>query len=163
MSTKLADPRIRLGVRARDAITGFTGIVVQEIEWSNANIQFGVQPEALKESGERRDMDTFDQLCLIYEDEGRVELAQPIEESAIVIGDRVKDIATGFFGTAMHKITYLNGCVHFIVRGEDLDDRGKPASVNFPARELEVIGEVEEVKDTVATRTGGPSLSRDLL
>lgn len=51
MKTKTKQrPVIGLGDKARDTITGFTGIVIGRTEWLNGCVRLTVQAQALKDS-----------------------------------------------------------------------------------------------------------------
>jgi len=47
------------------------------------------------------------------------------EPEMIQLGDRVKDIITGYTGIVTGRGDFLYGCVRFIVADEKLDDKGK--------------------------------------
>ena len=48
----------------------------------------------------------------------------------ITLGDRVKDIITGFEGVAIAKVEYLNGCIQYQVRPTGLKD-GQPRDAHW--------------------------------
>lgn len=50
----------KLGDRARDRVTGYTGIVVAETKWLNGCVRLSIQPEELDKDGKVRDSTTFD-------------------------------------------------------------------------------------------------------
>lgn len=107
---------IELGSTVRDAITGFTGIVTQRCDHLNGNVQYAIQPEG--KDGNYPDAMFLDYHTLDVIDEGVSDRATPIAETGIVLGQRVRDKATGFVGIATMKNSYLNGCVHFGVLPE---------------------------------------------
>lgn len=53
------DGRVQLGMRAKDKITGLSGIVVAITRWLNGCVRVTLQPEKL-DSGKVRDSHTFD-------------------------------------------------------------------------------------------------------
>ena len=72
----------------------------------------------------------------------------------ITLGNKVKDIVTGFEGIAIAKIEYLNGCKQFCVQPPVDKDGKRPDGVYLDHQQLEVvsIGVAIEGKGT-----GGPS------
>ena len=64
-------PDLKLGDKARDTISGFTGIIVAITDWLNGCRRITIAPQELKD-GKRIDSDTFD--CEQIE---RVEIAAP--------------------------------------------------------------------------------------
>lgn len=53
------DERVKLGVKAKDRITGFEGIVICVSEWLNGCLRITIQPQAMHE-GKPVDNQTFD-------------------------------------------------------------------------------------------------------
>ncbi len=79
----------------------------------------------------------------------------------IELGDRVKDVVTGFRGIVIAVTEWLQGCTTVTVRSEELKD-GKPIdSISFDEPQLQILAKsivpskltMEPVK---ARRTGGP-------
>tara|TARA_R110000850_G_scaffold277151_1_gene424868 strand:- start:58095 stop:58349 length:255 start_codon:yes stop_codon:yes gene_type:complete len=60
---------IRLGVRAKDKITGFTGIVMGKAEWLTGCDQVALKPP-VSSDGSMRDASWFDIGAVEYIDEG---------------------------------------------------------------------------------------------
>lgn len=108
---------IKLGSTVRDAITGFTGIATQRCDHLNGNVQYAIQPPG-KDDGSYPDAMFLDYHTLDVIDEGVSERGTPVAETEIVLGQKVRDKATGFTGIATMKNSYLNGCVHFGVQPE---------------------------------------------
>ena len=64
-------PELKLGDKARDTISGFTGIIIAMTEWLNGCLRVTIAPTELKD-GKRIESDTFD-----AEQIERVETAPP--------------------------------------------------------------------------------------
>lgn len=108
---------IKLGSTVRDAITGFTGIATQRCDHLNGNVQYALQPKG-NEDGAYPEAIFLDYHTLDVVDEGVSDRASPLAETDIVLGQEVRDRASGFTGIATMKNSYLNGCVHFGVLPE---------------------------------------------
>lgn len=161
---------IKLGNTIRDAISGFTGIAIQRLEFMNGNVQYGVQPKG-KEEGVYPDAMFIDHHTLDVVDEGVADRATPATETEILLGQKVKDKASGFVGIATHKATYINGCVSFGVMPEHRagfgDKNANPQPSFIDHNRLEVVKDgllndaprTEEIKSDEAPvkRPGGPA------
>lgn len=77
----------------------------------------------------------------------------------VELGDRVRDMVTGFEGIAMGRNEWVNKCTRFAVQNEKLKD-GKPIdAVWFDVEQLEVVkkGIVRVHKEVpIAARPNGP-------
>lgn len=74
----------------------------------------------------------------------------------IKLGDKVKDMVTGYVGVAIAKTIWLNGCVRFTLQSDKFHD-GKPVDtlcVDEP--QLEVVGQGTVDKPEFAEPSGGP-------
>jgi hypothetical protein len=85
------------------------------------------------------------------------------------LGDKVRDVVSGWEGIASGRYEYLNGCIRWQVDGTDKD--GKPDGYVFDDQQIEVVEEaVVPVHPAVravvtppmpaAARTGGPRGNR---
>lgn len=164
---------IKLGSIVRDAITGFTGIATQRCDHLNGNVQYAIQPKG-KEDGSYPDAMFLDYHTLDVGDEadGVSDRATPAAETSIILGQKVRDKATGFTGIATMKATYLNGCVHFGVLPEIrkealLNENPVPSWIDH--NRLEVVNDGLnadapkniEIKDSVEVKPrppGGPAM-----
>lgn len=87
---------------------------------------------------------------------------------AAKLGDRVKDIVTGFEGILVARTKWLHGCDRLTIEPDKLDDKGMPQEAhNFDEQRIEVLEErngppVAEAAKKV-TRTGGPQNDRAAL
>lgn len=75
---------IPLGVRVRDALSGFTGMTTSRVEYITGCKQYGIQPP-VGEDGKMPDV--------IYLDEQRLEVLdpQPVEQASRTTGGPMRD------------------------------------------------------------------------
>lgn len=158
---------IRLGITAKDAITGFSGIVIQRIDQFNGNTRFALQPKGEDESSYPEAI-MIDQHMLDYVDEGVVDrVTHPTVVVNFKLGELVKDKATGFTGVATSACTFINGCVGYTVlpkavKTDLLNDNSRENMIEAYRLERAGDGMVEVVKAPPVTPTtgkapGGPS------
>jgi hypothetical protein len=79
------------------------------------------------------------------------------ENLMITLGQKVRDIVTGFTGIAIARVEYLNGCVQFCVK-PPVDKDGKMESGEYiDDSQLELVD--GEIQSTLLTKNsdGGPS------
>jgi hypothetical protein len=70
------------------------------------------------------------------------------------LGDKVRDVVTGYEGIATAVTEWLNKCVRYAVTSQDLHE-GKPIEAKwFDEEQLEVVEEKSIV--TMSKSTGGP-------
>lgn len=67
-------------------------------------------------------------------------------EQPIVLGNKVKDIVTGFEGIAVTRVEYLNGCVQYCVKGKISKDGKVPEGEYIDQQQLIVTGSGISVK-----------------
>jgi len=73
----------------------------------------------------------------------------------IKLGDKVRDINTGFTGIAIAKTEFQNGCVQFCVSPPCGKDKSKmPEPVDLDIEQLEVVGKPK--KKVISSPHGGP-------
>lgn len=78
---------------------------------------------------------------------------------AIKLGDRVKDIYTGFEGIAAARTSWLHGCDRITIEPTELDKDGMPGKCQvFDEQRIELVeAEAPRVaKASTTTKTGGP-------
>lgn len=62
----------------------------------------------------------------------------------IKMGDKVKDVISGFEGVATGRAEYLHGCVKILVEPEGLQESGKPIGAEwFDEQRLDASSETE--------------------
>lgn len=86
--------------------------------------------------------------------------------ATIQLGDKVKDMVTGFEGICVARTQWLNGCVRVMVQSDKLDKDGKPQDAQaFDEPQMVItkagkvvtdLGQPEPVV-TRPGRTGGPA------
>ena len=63
-----------------------------------------------------------------------------VRKPVVDLGDKVKDLVTGFAGIAVAKTEWLHGCVRIMVQPDTLDKDGKPQEmISFDEPQLEII------------------------
>jgi len=106
---------IKLGQTVRDVASGFKGLAVQRIDQLNGNVQWALQPK-VGEDGVFKDALQMDNHMLEVIDDGLADKVTAVTDTVdFVLGNEVKDLATGFVGIAIEKATYMNGCVSYWV------------------------------------------------
>jgi hypothetical protein len=75
------------------------------------------------------------------------------------LGDKVKDIVTGFKGVVVSAHNYLNGCTRLTVQPKLGKDGKMPDTETFDAPQLKII--TQEAHSIGNTITGGPSKFED--
>jgi hypothetical protein len=72
----------------------------------------------------------------------------------IKLGQKVRDVITGFEGIATARVEYLNGCIQYCVKQQKLAKDGAVRDgVYFDHAQLKVVGDGVSV---LAKDTGGP-------
>jgi hypothetical protein len=80
----------------------------------------------------------------------------------ISLGDKVRDVVTGFEGIVIARTDWLNGCVRFVVQPDKIEKNGKqPEGVSIDEQQLEVLeaGKIKlraHLEERAAPKTGGP-------
>ena len=81
----------------------------------------------------------------------------------IQIGDKVKDVVTGYAGIVIARTEYLNGCVQFGVKADTLKD-GAPIDAQWLDENQLIVVEAGKVpafsrnsQNIETQRTGGPA------
>jgi hypothetical protein len=70
------------------------------------------------------------------------------------LGQKVRDAVTGFEGTAIARVEFLNGCVQFAVQGVVGSDGKVPEATYFDHQRLEAVDATP--LSLAASNTGGP-------
>jgi hypothetical protein len=76
----------------------------------------------------------------------------------IELGQKVKDIITGFEGIVMCKVDYLTSCTHYGIQGEIVDGK-VPEYLYFDYKRLKIINKKSILERTEETKTKGASIS----
>jgi hypothetical protein len=74
----------------------------------------------------------------------------------VKLGDRAKDVISGFSGIVTGRAVYLNGCVHILINSQSLGDKGEPKSEWFDEPRVKLIrAGAFQAQQSTAT-AGGP-------
>ena len=77
-------------------------------------------------------------------------------QHTFVLGSELQDKITGFKGIAISRVEYINGCVQYCVKPQQLDEKGAMKDGEyFDVGQLIKVGEGVN-KAIVPTPTGGP-------
>ena len=158
-SAKSQQP-LKLGVKARDRVTGITGIVDMRLEMLTGSVQYSIQPEG--DGSSRPEGYAFDWQLIEVLGPGVSDKVPPIETSPIRLGDKVEDITTGFTGVVIETAWHLNGCVSHGVAPR-VNEKGEQVPAFYLNHKRLKVIKVEAVKQSpeavkpVKTRTGGPT------
>jgi hypothetical protein len=106
---------IKIGCVVADITSGFEGTVTARNELFNGNVQFSVQPKAIKGAEKLPEAYSIDAVSLKLKGKGVSDNALAPQATDIKVGDEVEDIISGHKGIAATKTTFLNGCVYFDV------------------------------------------------
>lgn len=159
--TKPAD--VELGMRLREVVSGVEGIAWSRRETLAGSTQISVQP-----SGDGKtlpDAYNFDWQTLEILSSGVAHLSSPEDPTVKVkVGDKVKNPITGMNGVAIEKVTWMNGCVKFLVQGKDRED-GTPRFNWEDHQILEILDKPrfvppivkEQTPEQKVKPTGGPT------
>ena len=156
---------IRLGQKVKDKVSGLEGIVTSRCDPLTGAVQYGVQP--MGKGDEMKEAVFIDHFTLQVKGDGVSADCPPVDSTVTVrLQDTVQDRITGFKGVALERVTFLNGCVYFLVQPETPtagDRKGRlPERVSFAHARLDVL-KAANAKPAAATvspaRTGGPNRS----
>lgn len=130
---------VKLGVEVRDRVSQFKGVVTQKIEQISGNVMYSVQPVSKK--GEYPDAYDIDGHLLEVIGVGVSKLLPEVDDSVTIkLGEAVQDVVTGFKGMAVSKVTFQNGCVHFVVAGKVSKDGKELLSFSVNHKRLKKTG-----------------------
>lgn len=128
--------QIAMGNTIKDAVSGFTGIAIQRLEYLNGNVQWGIQPVMEEGAKTLPDVILLDYHMLDYVDEGVAARVTPCNDtSGITLGELVEDKASGFQGIATQRCEYLNGCTRYgvlprAVKTDILNDNSRESFID---------------------------------
>lgn len=157
--------RIKLGQSVKDKVSGLKGIVSSKLESVTGNVQFGVQPKG--DGADVKEAQFIDHFTLEVTGDGVSKDCPPVDATVRVgLQDTVRDRVSGMTGVCLERLTFLNGCVHFVVQpaaATSGSEKGLlPKSACLAHGRLEVIKAHAEraTQDKITpTRTGGPNRS----
>lgn len=143
---------LKLGVKAKNNVNGFEGVITAKSIRLNGNISYLLSQQELKD-GEHKKGQWYDEQVL--KSDGKI-IVEPTElaKTDVNLGDKVKHYS-GFIGVAEERIDYLNGCVYFHVMPKVKKENELPKTEFIASQYLEVVKK-KEVKSKPES-TGGPS------
>lgn len=152
-----------LGKIVKDQSSGLTGVCVSLQRELSGNVRYGLQPHSKDGATvpEGYDVDSHFLIETTVKDRKPIQ-PEPEVECDIQLGNHVKDVISGYEGVATKRVTFLNGCVYFMVVAKGLDKEGKPHSqflevqrLKMTSRALHPIAEKAKVEPNKPAR-GGP-------
>lgn len=151
--------QITLGCKAKDRVSGFTGIVTSRHEDVSGTLQWGIQPLATKKSPDvHPDAISFDHNQVQYVAVG--EMAKVVPAAAAMhfkLGDKIRDRVTGYEGIATVRSDWMNGCTLISIQGKGKEGEIPPKRQNCALRLAERVDDgINDKPVAVAKeRTGG--------
>lgn len=144
---------IKLGMTIKCLQSGLEGTASTKRWTLDGSVTFAIQP--VSESGNvLHDSIYVDYHSIAIVDNHLSGRAEPEDPTCKVqLGDRVRDVISGFEGVAFEKMMFLNGCVYFMIRNEELNKDGKMTETFLNHKSLEIIGEHEVVKEIIAKKS----------
>lgn len=127
---------IELGCEVKDTATGLVGVPTHLSIEMNKNRFYNFQPRGL-------DTKTKQPLNPMWVVEERLTGGKEVVDGDWplgVLGTEVEDKASGFKGMAVSMCIHINGCVHFNVQPQGLQESGSPIeTANFDYRRLKGV------------------------
>lgn len=159
----MTEKTIQLGSTVRCVATGLQGFAMTMTEMFNGNIRYGVQPKDA-DGSKIPDSWDVDHQTLDVIDDGISARSIKAPPNRIKVGERVKDMLSGFEGIASSKTTHFNGCVYCTVIPQVKEKallNEAPTGSYIPVERLTKVDEGVMSKREEASkpelRTGGPS------
>jgi hypothetical protein len=160
---------IQLGNTVKDPISGFVGIAITRSDMMNGNVQYGLQPPGAPDK--LSDANYIDHHLLEVIDEGYAGKLPPVASTmGIEFGDEVCEDQSGLTGIVIEQITFMNGCIYFLVQPPlNKKDGTKPKAELIMAPKLTIITKAkaplkvaptkDKTKKVAARPPGGPTRS----
>lgn len=150
---------IQLGVKARDKVSGYVGVVDHRAKYMHSAARLGLQGQVGADNKPPDPIMADECQCEVLNPTPvceAVEAPDPIH----VFGQEVRDPYSGFRGIVTARAVYLNGCVRVAVQPKlDKKKKGKfLEAVWFNEERLEVVGEKKEAPKEKPDRAG-PAVS----
>lgn len=144
----------KLGERARDVISGFEGKITAITEEITGNYRLSLQPP-VKADGTFAEAYDFDLNAIEVLDSGDSDRACPMGlETDIVLGDVVRDSASGLEGMTLARVWFINGCLYYRV-SPPASDKGEIKYHLIDHQRLTVVKAAAQ-PDRQQKATGGP-------
>jgi len=125
--------KFKNGEMVEDLLTGFSGMVVYQIDYLTGCNRYGVKPTKLDEKGQPLSDISFDEAMLERMDRVQTSNLVKIAEDKFKpfqydTGDLVKDKISGFKGVVIGRVHKITGSNSYLVTPTDLDKEGNPKS-----------------------------------
>lgn len=152
-----------MNATAKDAISGFHGVIINRTAHLFGCAQYGLAPQELSAEGTTRATEHFDEARIEVVDETNA-LKEENSYDAIFtvkLGMEVKDKVSGFKGKVLAITENMNNCSNYYVE-PSVDKDGKPQTGGwFDEGRLEVVGAGISPSEVASTKRGSV-FSRDL-
>ncbi len=114
----------QLGAIMRDTVTGFEGVVVNITTWLNGCVRYGLKPRELRDgvpiATQHFDVEQLEPVRGKRPSVGKVGKIKPAK-----LGSKMRDTITGYEGTVVATLVYINGTRTAALQAGELKD-GKP-------------------------------------
>jgi hypothetical protein len=148
---KKKNPELKLGMKAKDIVTGYEGIVISICAYISGCDRVSLQ--APMQDGKIPEGHTFDVTQLQITDTKRILEVTP-EPAKIELGQKVKEPMSGLTGVAYGRCVYLNGCARIAVVQEV--NRNNDMKMEWLDEEILEVTHKKKVVEEKQHRTGGP-------
>lgn len=129
-----------LGLEAKDIVTGFAGVIVSQHEYLHGCTRYALEPRKLDKDGKPIESAVFDVHRIQVMKAKNIGIKTVPEASPAQLGNKAKDIVTGFEGIVSAKHLYIGGDVMVTLESTSLNkDKDEIKSKLFPAKRIEVI------------------------
>jgi len=149
------DFKYKLGIRVKDMVTGFAGVVTGRSQLLHMCNRYNVTPEGTTPDGKLKEIYSFDEGALeVLDDKPVLEVPNPGFKHDLGVG--AMDTVTLLKGVVVSRTQYLHGCNRYILQQQGPTPEGKAKeclNVDEAAIELD-----QAPKPVVTPRknTGGP-------
>jgi hypothetical protein len=146
---------VRMGMQARDRLTGFTGVVSFLSYEIDGTVLVGVQPQKV-EGGKPAEPCEFD--IERIEPMGEwARVTEPKSNTHVRLGATYRDTVSGFEGKAIRRMEYLGGCVRVTLVAPGKTKHAEPKGFCVPVERIEMVDSgVAQRAEEKKTQTGGP-------
>lgn len=154
---------IKLGMRVKDKVTGFEGIVDHIAYYPYMCNQVCIKPTKIKKDGGTQDGEMFDLPQVEIVNKKPIYEVPELPEQRFEFGQKVKDSITGFTGKINGRAVYMNGCSRVLILPEfDPSLRDTSRGLWTPENQVDAVGKVltTNKKKEAAPRAGGPSAKK---
>lgn len=134
------DKRIRIGVKVKDRMSGFAGIITSRLEQQTGMVQFAVTPGWDGKADGLPGGAYIDPNVLEYMTEGIVDAVVAPAPSLFTLGDELQNQVTGVKGIFVEGVTFISGCRYCAALSRTLNQHGEPIRSFGPQSWFKRIG-----------------------